>query len=203
MTTSIPVTGWSDLDGIWDNSDPTDIALAVASLADGVRDVLEAKSPTIAIQNFRPADSAELANLSSTYTLQAGDTAYQVDTGVTYRWNGSAWLGAWTAATLAAGWSAPSNYLAPAFRLVNGWCELRGTGQYSATIPASVLSFLSGLPAPASTDNSSVWLAGPSNAATMIYLNPRIDGVMRARSAATGAAGTDYVHLHGLRYWVG
>lgn len=92
MTTSIAVAGWGDLDGIWDNSDPTDLALASASLADGVRDILEAKSPTIAIQTFRPTDAAARAALSGIYTLNAGDLALQVDTGVLYRWSGSAWV---------------------------------------------------------------------------------------------------------------
>ena len=156
------------------------------------------------IQTFRWADATERAAQTG---MQAGDMGYQVDTDVLYYYS-TTWVqiaakGGWQTATLAANWSAPANYLAPAYRIVNGWCELRGTGRYSATIPTSNTNFLTGLPAPASTDNDSVWLMGPSNASTVIFLNPRTDGIMRARSAATGGAGTDYVHLDGLRYWVG
>ena len=173
-------------------------------LVDGINAV-ESDLGERQIQTYRWANAA--ARTAQTGMI-AGDMGYQIDTDVLYRYSGSTWspyagIGGWQTATLAANWSAPANYLAPAYRIVNGWCELRGTGRYSATIPTSNTNFLTGLPAPASTDNDSVWLMGPSNASTVIFLNPRTDGIMRARSAATGGAGTDYVHLDGLRYWVG
>ena len=63
------------------------IRLAVKNTADTTQTALAARAG----RTFRPADSAALTALSSSYTLQADDKAYQVDTGVTYRYNGSAW----------------------------------------------------------------------------------------------------------------
>lgn len=45
-----------------------------------------------AAYNFRPANAAALSALAGTYTLRADDKAFQVDTGVEYRYSGSAWI---------------------------------------------------------------------------------------------------------------
>jgi hypothetical protein len=42
----------------------------------------------LAVYNYRPADAAALAALTG---MRLGDRAFQVDTGVTYRYNGAAW----------------------------------------------------------------------------------------------------------------
>lgn len=64
------------------------IRLAVKDTADTTQTALLARAG----RTFRPADAAALTALSSSYTLQADDRAYQVDTGVIYRYSGSAWV---------------------------------------------------------------------------------------------------------------
>jgi len=127
-----------------------------------------------------------------------------LDTMLTHIWNGSAWVvgntGGWTNLTLATNWSTQANYGTPQFRVIDGWCELRGVARFYQTIPTAITLMASGAPVPASTDTNSVWLISTSNAQTILFLNPRTDGAIRIQSNATGGAGTDYAHLHGLRY---
>lgn len=66
------------------------IRLAVKNLADTSEAVISGQH---AAKYFRPADSAALAALLTTYaaTLLEGDLARQTDTEVTYRFNGTTW----------------------------------------------------------------------------------------------------------------
>lgn len=70
-----------------DASTPASLAAITAAMADAEADQVEARSS----HTFRPANAAGLTALSGLFTLRTDDRAYQIDTGVTYRWNGSAW----------------------------------------------------------------------------------------------------------------
>lgn len=127
-----------------------------------------------------------------------------MDTMLTHIWNGSAWVvgntGGWITATLSAGFSSPANYLPMAYRIKDGFCELRGTTRYTATIPTTAVIIATGLPAAGASDGDAFHIPAATNAGTTVYINPRADGAVRVKSNAVGGAGTDYVHLHGLRY---
>jgi hypothetical protein len=63
------------------------VRLAVKDNADTTQTALLARQG----RTFRVANSAALTALASSYTLRADDHAYQIDTGVSYRHNGTAW----------------------------------------------------------------------------------------------------------------
>lgn len=63
------------------------VRLAIKDTADTTQTALAARAGRV----FRPADAAARTALSSSYALRAGDLAFQVDTAITYRHNGTTW----------------------------------------------------------------------------------------------------------------
>lgn len=127
--------------GFWfpDTSYTSGVRQAFEDAADAAEGVMASR----ARQTFRPADAAALAALAGTYTLRVDDYAYQIDTGVQYRWDGAAWVSLdtdWINATLASG-ATVSDGLTPAYRRLNDVVYLRGRMQANGsgamfTVPA-------------------------------------------------------------------
>ncbi len=92
---------------------------ALKDAADSQETVIGAR----AIYTFRPADTAALAALSSSYTLRAGDLALQVDTGVLYRYNGTAWKA----------WAEASRRIIPTATVTAGAVSVGSTGIVTVT----------------------------------------------------------------------
>lgn len=113
---------------------------------------------------------------------------------------------AWTTMTLASQYSAVSGYPVQ-YRVVDGWCELRGLVNVSSMIPTAALgNFVnagSGMPLYPGT-SATVLLPtggadGSGNLTGPVYLNPRGDGGIRIRAAV---ANTVFFSVDGIRYRV-
>lgn len=166
--------------------------------------VLTNKYPMTALRGgvVQLRDSTE----QTAWTPEDGGLAYRQDDDALYLRDGGAWAqiggtGGWTNLGLAANWVTVANYGVPQYRVINGKKELRGTCRYNATIPVTIVAMLSGAPAPTPTDSNAIWMIATSNAQTVLFVNPRTDGIVRVQANVVGGGGTDYAHLDGLSYY--
>lgn len=112
---------------------------------------------------------------------------------------------AWTTMTLAAQYSAVSGSPVQ-YRVVDGWCELRGLVNVASMIPTGSLgNFVNAGQAPGSIGGSQTVLLptggadGSGNLTGPVYLNPRSDGGIRIRAAVVN---TFFFSVDGIRYRV-
>ncbi len=113
---------------------------------------------------------------------------------------GSGWEGAWTALTLASGWTVAYASATPEYRIVEDMWELRGAAYYAAGLPTTAvpLSAVGQTPVPASYGLNHIVLAGLAPVgARFANLNPRDDGGIRLYASATGGT---LVALDGVKF---
>lgn len=167
-----------------------------------------------------PLQVRDLAERTTRATQVSFGTAspllvWRIDTGqFEFTTDGSVWRtlfappSVWTNAPLSAGWTTVHGSLPVEYRVVDGFCELRGTAIRGSGLGAAAhTAFLTGMPAATVSDASYPMLpvgvgqlgVGPTTASGL--LNPRSDGVIRV--AATAAVGSNaVVTLDGARYRV-
>ena len=140
------------------------------------------------------------ATEKAAWTPGLGSRAFRLDTECQLEMVDGAWQGDWVAATLAAGWTVPPNMGTPSWRVVNGVVEFTGVARYSAVVPGANTNFMTGLPVPVGSDAEALVMRATTKNGLTVIVNPRSDGVARARLVGAGGAGDDYVYLDGLSY---
>lgn len=112
----------------------------------------------------------------------------------------------WTDLTLVSGYSAVDGYPCQ-YRVIDGWCELRGYVQSTADVPTSIGNLVAagGAPPALATGQAFALIspAGNSTAnlmAAFVALNPRNDGGIRVMASASGVR---RLTLDSLRYRTG
>lgn len=118
---------------------------------------------------------------------------------------------AWVALALASGWTTQAGFIVPAYRVLNGVCQLRGTVRYAASnVPTSTNIFNAPVPAGAPADSAAVYLSAVLQQSTdgtllnmRVLINPRSDGICRClnrNDAGSSNQPGNLVHLDGLSY---
>lgn len=90
MTASVATNQFGNIT-YWTNTDPQSLPGESSAQATSIANAFNAVSSQRAVQTWKPADATARGLLTG---MTAGDLAYQLDTGIIYKYSGSAWI-AW------------------------------------------------------------------------------------------------------------